>query len=229
MNYVFQFGIVWDHFDRLIAGTLVTARLSVCAFLIGLCLAGVLAYFRSVGPRWGRALVIGYVEFIRNTPFLIQLFVAYFSLPAVGIRLQAEQAALLTMVVNFSGYAVEILRAGVEAIPRGQIEAGESMGLSKFRIYRHVILFPAVKTVYPALASQFILLMLGSSLIAAISVEDLTGVTNSLQSTTFRAFEFYFVATAIYLGLAAMLRLSLDALYWAAFLRGYPRTGREGR
>lgn len=229
MNYVFQFGIVWDHFDRLVAGSLTTLRLSVAAFLIGLCVACVLAYFRSAGPRWGRGLVMGYVEFIRNTPFLIQLFVAYFSLPALGIRLEAEEAALLAMSVNFSGYGVEILRAGVEAVPRGQIEAGEAMGLGKLRIYRHIVLFQAVKTVYPGLASQFILLMLGSSLIASISVEELTGVTNSLQSTTFRAFEFYFVATGLYLGLAAALRLALDAVYWSVFLRGYPRTGRDGR
>lgn len=222
MNYVFQFGIVWDNLERLQAGALLTLRLSIAAFVLGLILASVLAFVRNAGPTWLRAAVAAYVEAIRNTPFLVQLFVAYFSLPAIGIRLQPNEAALLAMAVNFSGYAVEILRAGIEAIPRGQVEAGVSMGFTKLQTYRHIVLFPAVKTVYPALASQFILLMLGSSLLATISVEELTGITNTLQSTTFRAFEFYFVATAIYLAMSLGVRGALDAVFWFFFVRGYP-------
>jgi polar amino acid transport system permease protein len=222
VKYVFQFGIVWDHLPRLLDGAWLTLKLSVGAFVLGLALAMALAYTRTSGPRWMRAAVTAYVEFIRNTPFLVQLFVLYFSLPAIGIRFEAVTAALIGMSLNFAGYATEILRAGIESVPRSQIEAGHSLGFSRLAIYRHIIVFPALRAMYPALASQFILLMLGSSIVAAISVEELTGIINTLQSTTFRAFEFYFVATGFYLAMSIGMRFLLDALYWVVFARGRP-------
>jgi polar amino acid transport system permease protein len=222
MKYVFQFGIVWDHLPQLLNGAWLTLRLSFGAFALGMTLALVLAFLRTSGPKPVRVGVTAYVEVIRNTPFLVQLFIIYFSLPAIGIRMDAVTAALLGMSINFSGYATEIVRAGVEAVPRSQIEAGQSMGFDRLQIFRHIVLFPALRTVYPALASQFILLMLGSSIVAAISAEELTAVTNSLQSTTFRSFEFYFVATAMYLAMALAARLLLHALYWTIFERGRP-------
>ena len=169
-----------------------------------------------------RAAVIAYVELIRNTPFLVQLFIIYFSLPAIGIRFDAVVAATVAMTLNFSGYATEILRSGIEAVPKSQIEAGHSLGFTRFQIYRHIVVFPALRTVYPALASQFVLLMLGSSIVSAISVEELTGIINTLQSTTFRAFEFYFVATAAYLAMALTTRWLLHAIYVLSFVRGRP-------
>ena len=217
MRYVFQFGIVWDHLPQLLNGAWLTLRLSFGAFALGFGVAVVLAFLRTSAPRPVRAVVTAYVEFIRNTPFLVQLFIIYFSLPAIGIRMEAVTAALVGMSINFSGYATEIVRAGIEAVPRSQIEAGQSMGFDRLQIFRHIVLFPALRTVYPALASQFILLMLGSSIVAAISAEELTAVTNSLQSTTFRSFEFYFVATGMYLAMAVGARLVLHAIYWAVF------------
>ena len=222
VSYVFQFGIVWDHLPRLAAGAWLTLCLSASAFALGFALAVVLAFARTAAPKPVRAAIGAYVEVIRNTPFLVQLFVIYFSLPAVGVRLEAVTAALIGMSVNFSGYATEILRSGIEAVPRSQIEAGHSLGFTRLQIFRHIVVFPALRTAYPALASQFVLLMLGSSLVASISVEELTAVTNTLQSTTFRAFEFYFVATAMYLGMAILARLLLDAGYWLVFERARP-------
>ncbi len=229
MKYVFQFGIVWDHLPQLVQGAWLTLRLSVGAFAAGLALAMLLAFVRTAGPVPLRGPVRTYVEFIRNTPFLIQLFIIYFSLPAIGLRFEANEAALIGMSLNFSGYATEILRSGIEAVPRSQVEAGHSLGFTRLQIYRHIVVFPALRTVYPALASQFVLLMLGSSLVAAISAEELTAITNTLQSTTFRAFEFYFVATGIYLAMALGTRWLLDALYWAVFVRGRPVERAWGR
>ncbi len=222
MKYVFQFGIVWDHLPRLLDGAWLTLRLTFGAFALGFAFAVVRAFLRTAGPRPLRAIIAGYVEFIRNTPFLVQLFIIYFSLPALGIRFDAITAALIGMSLNFSGYATEIVRSGIEAVPRSQIEAGQSMGFTRLQIFRHIIVFPALRTVYPALASQFVLLMLGSSIVAAISAEELTAVVNSLQSTTFRAFEFYFVATGMYLLMAICARILLHAVYWAVFERGRP-------
>jgi polar amino acid transport system permease protein len=124
------------------------------------------------------------------------------------------------MTVNLGAYASEIVRAGIEAIPQGQVEAARALGLRKLQIFRKIILFPAVQTVYPALASQFILLMLSSSVVSTISAVELTAITNSLQSTTFRSFEFYFVATGLYLAMALGFRGALSGIYWAVFQRG---------
>ena len=222
MNYVFQFGIVWDHLPKLLDGAWLTIGLSFGAFALGFVMAMLLAFLRTAGARPIRMAIAAYVELIRNTPFLIQLFIIYFSLPAVGIRLDAITAALLGMSLNFSGYATEIVRSGIEAVPRSQIDAGHSLGFTRLQIFRHVIAFPALRAVYPALASQFVLLMLGSSIVSAISAEELTAVTNTLQSMTFRAFEFYFVATGLYLLMALGVRLLLNGVYWAVFERGRP-------
>jgi polar amino acid transport system permease protein len=148
-----------------------------------------------------RGLVHGYVEAIRNTPFLVQLLLVYLGRPSLGLRFTPEQAALLAMVVNLGAYATEIVRAGIEAVPRGQIEAGRALGLKSQQIFRFVVLVPALHTVFPALASQFILVMLASSVVSVISAEELTAVTDTIVARNFRSFEFYFVITGIYLAL----------------------------
>jgi len=214
VNYVFQFNVVWDHFPELLAGAWLTIELSATAMALGLCLAVICAYGKSAGPPAIRWLVAGYVELIRNTPFLVQIFIFYFSLPVIGIRLTANTPALV------GAYASEIVRAGIDAIPQGQVEAARALGLKRLQIFRFIIIFPALKTVYPALASQFILLMLSSSVVSTISAVELTAITNSLQSTTFRSFEFYFVATGLYLVMSLGFRASLSAIYWAVFERG---------
>lgn len=220
MTYTFQFGVVLDNFPQLLAGAWLTIRLSAAAMALGLVVAIVCAFARTAGPRPLRWLVLAYVETIRNTPFLVQLFIIYFSLPAIGLRFEANQAALIGMVVNLGAYATEIVRAGVESVPRGQVEAGRALGLARLQVFRFIVLFPALKAIFPALASQFILVMLGSSIVAAISAAELTAITNTLQSTTFRAFEFYFVATGIYLAMALGFRAVLGAIYWLVFVRG---------
>jgi polar amino acid transport system permease protein len=144
------------------------------------------------------------VEFVRNTPLLIQIFIIFFGLPNMGLRLSADQAAVVALVFNFGAYATEIVRAGIEAVPRGQIEAAQSIGLTRFEIFRHVVILPALERVYPALVSQFTLLMLGSSIVSAIGANELTSAANSIQSRNFRSFEVYTIATVLYLGLAIL-------------------------
>jgi polar amino acid transport system permease protein len=150
----------------------------------------------------------------------VQLFFIYFGLPEMGLKLTANQAALVTMVVNLGAYSVEIVRAGIEAVPKGQIEAAKSLGLSMLQTFRKIVLFQALKAIFPALASQFILIMLGSSVVSTISAEDLTAVANLLQSKTFRSFETYFVVAAFYLAMALGFRAIFSATYYYIFLRG---------
>lgn len=198
MNYKFNFLPVISNFDQLIAGALITIQLSLGAILIGLIIAVPCALAKTAGPRLLVWLVNIYVEVIRNTPFLVQIFFIYFSLPALGVRFDPNTAALVALSVNVGAYATEIVRAGIESVNQGQVEAGRALGLKGHQIFRYVVLKPAIRTIYPALTSQFIYLMLTSSVVSAISATDLTAAGNNIQSATFAAFEVYLVITALY-------------------------------
>ena len=182
MNYSFQFDAVFAAWPQLVKGTLSTIELSMLSMVFGLMVAIVCAWGKTAGPRPVRWVINAYIELIRNTPFLVQLFFFFFALPALGLRWTAYTAALVAMVVNLGAYATEIIRAGIESIPKGQIEAGLALNLKRHEIFRFVILKPALRTVYPALTSQFILLMLSSAVVSAISADDLTSVAANLQS-----------------------------------------------
>jgi len=194
-----------------------TIQLSGTAMLIGLAVAVVCAMAKTSGPRPLRWLVNAYVEIIRNTPFLVQIFLIFFGLPTLGLRLSPWQAALIAMVVNVGAYATEIIRAGIESIQKGQIEAGMALGLGKLQVFRYVVLIPALRAVYPALTSQFILLMLTSSVVSAISAEELTSIANDIQSQTFRSFEIYIVVTVMYLVMSLMFSALFAGIYRAVF------------
>jgi polar amino acid transport system permease protein len=174
---------------------------------------------RTWGPRPLRWLAAGYVEAIRNTPLLVQLFIIFFGLPSLGLRLTAWQAAVIALTVNLGAYATEIVRAGIEAIHKSQIEAGLSLGMSRLQVFRYVVLFPALKVIYPALASQFILLMLATSIVSLIAAEDLFHMAAFLESRTFRSFEIYLVVTGLYLVMALLFRAAFGAVYHLVFER----------
>lgn len=209
MNYTFQFGDVFAAWPLLLQGTWITIELSLTATAIGLCVAILCAWGKTSGPAPLRFLINAYIEIIRNTPFLVQLFFFFFALPVIGLRWSPHTAALVAMVVNLGAYAAEIIRAGIESIPKGQIEAARALNLKQWQIFCFVILKPALKTIYPALTSQFILLMLSSAVVSVISADDLTSVAATLQSQTFRSFEIYLVVTGIYL----ILSLVFSALF----------------
>jgi polar amino acid transport system permease protein len=170
------------------------------------------------GVRWLSALVGAYVELIRNTPFLIQLFFIFFGLPTIGVKLTELEAAILAMVVNLGAYSTEIVRAGIAAVPRGQLEAGASLAMKRLQIFRHIVLRPALQKIWPALTSQLVIVMFGSAVCSQIAVEELTFAANFIQSRDFRAFEAYFVATGIYLVLALLLRQAMRGIgAWLVF------------
>lgn len=220
MHYVFQFGDVWAARYDLLWGCWLTIQLSAGSMLLGLLVAVVCALGKTSGPKPIRWAVDAYVELIRNTPFLIQLFIIFFGLPRAGIFLSSNQAALLAMVVNVGAYATEIVRAGIEHIGKGQIEAGLAIGLRPLQVFRYVILFPALQTVYPALCSQFILILLSSSVVSTISAQELTATANDLQARTFRSFEIYIVVTALYLAMSLLFSSVFGGIHRAVFVRG---------
>jgi polar amino acid transport system permease protein len=220
VNYSFQFDAVFAAWPLLLRGTWITIQLSLTATALGLAVAVACAWIKTAGPKPLRAVVNVYIELIRNTPFLVQLFFFFFALPALGLRWTAHSAALVAMIVNLGAYATEIIRAGIESIPRGQIEAGLALNLKRHQVFRFIILKPALKAIYPALTSQFILLMLSSAVVSAISADDLTSVAANLQSQTFRSFEIYIVVAVIYLLLAMAFSALFRLVY--RFVLHYP-------
>lgn len=198
MNYQFRFDLVLGSLPELLVGAWLTVQLSVIAMAIGIIIAIVSALVRLAGPAPAKWLIGAYVEVIRNTPFLVQIFIVFFGLPSIGVRFDPTTSALVAMVLNVAAYVTEILRAGIESVPRGQTEAGMALGLTRLQVFRDIVIKPAMKSVYPALTSQYVLLMLQSSVISAISAEELTAIANDVASRTFASFEVYIIVTGIY-------------------------------
>lgn len=219
MNYDFDFSFLSTHWRELIDGMLLTLRLSVATIVFGFVLGVALAVVRTEGSPLGRRLVSGYVDLIRNTPLVIQAFWLFFGLAALQIRVPAMAAAIIALTINVSAYTTEIVRAGIESIPRGQLEAASCLGMSRWKVLRLVILPQAVERMYPALISQFVLMMLATSIMSQISTEELTAAGYAIQSQTFRGFEIYLVIAALYLVLSWLLRLSMAGFAAVVFTR----------
>ena len=187
-----------------------TLALTAISAVVGVVVGVLCAWARSQGPVWLSAIAGSYVELVRNTPFIVQLFFIFFGLPAAGVRLSPEAASVIAMVVNLGAYATEIIRAGIEATPRRQIEAALSLALTRAQVFVRVVLPPALKKVWPALVSQIIIVMLGSAVCGQIATEELSYAANLIQSRNFRAFESFIVATLLYLLLAIAVRRLLN-------------------
>jgi polar amino acid transport system permease protein len=207
-----DFPSVLSEWPLLAKGVVWTVGLTALSATAGVALGIVCAWTRVYGSPLAKALVGAYVELIRNTPFIVQLFFLFFGLPAAGVRLSPEVASILAMVVNLGAYAAEIVRAGIEATPRGQILAAQSLGMRPLRVFTSIVLPPALQTVWPALVSQIIIVMLGSAVCGQISTEELSYAANLIQSRNFRAFESFIVVAMIYLSLAMLLRKALSSL-----------------
>lgn len=219
MDYQFDFSFLSANWRDLLDGVWLTLRMSVATIVFGFLLGTALAVGRTHGPAWLRRAVTVYVDVIRNTPLVIQAFWLFFGLAAIQVRVPAMVAAIIAMAVNVSAYTTEIVRAGMESVPGGQLEAASCLGLSRWQMLRLVILPQAVERMYPALVSQFVLMMLATSIMSQISAEELTAVGYRIQSETFRGFEIYLVIAVIYLALSWVLRLSMAGIAAVAFTR----------
>ena len=207
----FDFAVVLAQWPMLLRGLALTVALTAASAVLGALLGTACAWARLHGGRGLKRAVGGYVELVRNTPFIIQLFFTFFGLPSLGLRLSVEVACVLAMVFNLGAYACEIVRAGLQATPKGQLEAAMSLALTPWQTFSRVVLPPALARIWPALVSQIIIVMLGSAVCGQISAEELSQAANLISSRTFRSFESYIVVTLIYLALAIGLR---QLLYW---------------
>ncbi|MBV8650829.1 MAG: amino acid ABC transporter permease [Alphaproteobacteria bacterium] len=224
MTLQVDFGVPLERWPQFIGGAWLTIRLAIVATALGFSLGTLCAMGRRSRTPWLARLCGVYVELIRNTPFLVQIFLVYFGLSSLGLKLSAFLVALIALTINVGAYTTEIMRAGFNSIHKGQLEAGECLGLSPLQVYWHVILPPAMERVYPALTSQFVLLMLASSVTSQISAEELTAVANYIQSETYRPLETYLVVAGLYIVLSLLMR----AGFWGLGQLIFPRRRRLG-
>jgi polar amino acid transport system permease protein len=211
MGYVLDFGWLKDAAGAIANGAAMTIFLIAVTSVMGTVLSILGAAARRSRHRILRSAISAYVEVIRNTPFLVQLFFIFFGLPRFGIRLDPTVAAMLAMTLNMTAYTTEIVGAGLDAVPPGQKEAAAALGLRPVQVFIKVVLPQALKVIFPALTSQIVIMMLESSVVSQIAVRELTYEADMLQARTFRAFETYFIITLVYLGLSIVLRRLLFA------------------
>lgn len=219
-----DFSSVLSYWPELLHGALLSLLLALAATLFGFLIGTLCAIGRRSSHRTISRACGAYVEAIRNTPLLVQIFLVYFGLASIGLRFSAITVAILSLVINVGAYAAEIMRAGFDSIQRGQLEAAECLGLSRVQVYCHVILLPGLERVYPALTSQFVLMMLASSICSQISAEELTAVANYVQSATYRPLETYLVVAVAYLLLSLLMRTG----FWALGVWLFPRRRKLG-
>lgn len=219
MTYQFDFSALAPYWPEFLEGVWLTIQLSALSTVLGFVIGTLCAIGRASGAPWVKRVVGGYVEAIRNTPLLVQIFLVYFGLATLGFRIPANVAAVIALVVNVAAYTCEIVRAGIESVHPNQLEAAECLGLDAVQTYWHIVIRPAIERVYPALTSQYVLLMLATSITSQISAEELTAVANRIQSDTFRSFETYLVVGALYILLSFLVRGALWGFGQIVFVR----------
>ena len=224
MTIALDFAVVLERWPLFVDGAWLTVRLAFVATLAGLAIGTLCAAGRRSRTPWLARACGAYVELIRNTPLLVQIFLVYFGLSSLGLSLSAFSVAVIALAINAGAYATEIMRAGFDSVHRGQVEAAECLALTRLQVYWHVVLLPAMERVYPALTSQFVLLMLASSICSQISAEELTAVANHVQSDTFRPFETFILIGAVYIVLSLLMRLG----FWGVGALIFPRRRKLG-
>jgi polar amino acid transport system permease protein len=209
MSYTLQFGQVWPYLPYLATGALVSLWLAFLAFLGGMVLGLFGAMAKTFGPHWLQRVVQGYVVFFTNTPQLVQIYFLYFALPDTGILLSSYEAVLVGMTLNAAAYLTEIQRAGFLSVHRQELEAAETLGMSRLQSVRYVILPHIMRVLFPPLSNQYILMTLGSSMAAIFGVEELTGRAFNVNSQTFRSIEVFTVAAGFYIALTLIASIVL--------------------
>jgi polar amino acid transport system substrate-binding protein len=187
---------------NLFKGAAMTVVLSVLSMALALALGLLIAFLRIYGPRPARALATAYVEVYRGTPLLIQLFILYYGLPNIGITLAPFAAAIIGLGMNYAAYEAEVYRGGIEAVPRGQMEAALSLGMPRALAFRRIIFPQAFRISLPSVTNDFISLLKDSSIVSVIAMVELTKTYGILAATTLRYFELGLVVALLYFGMS---------------------------
>lgn len=195
----------WSIQQTFLEGLLTTLRLSGLAAILALTLGFTMAFAKVSRRAWLKWPATIYVELFRNTPLLIQLYIYYRGLQSIGLMLSAETCGVLALSLYTGAYLTEVFRSGLLAIPREQSEAGTSLGLSQFNVYRLILIPQAIRLILPAIGNQLISLVKNSSLVAFITVSDLFLVIYKGAVDHFQPVEYFMEGAAIYLGVSLLI------------------------
>jgi polar amino acid transport system permease protein len=191
----------------LLLGVVVTMELTAASFLLAIVIGLIACFCRIAGRPVISKAATAYIEIIRGTPLLLQLFYIYYALPDVGIRLPAFYAGVAGLSVNFGAYLAELFRAGIQSVETGQTQAARSLGMTSGQVMRHVVLPQAFRNIFPALANYALVLVKESSLVAVLSVHELMRAGELLASSTFRTMKVFTLVGLIYLTVSYALSL----------------------
>ena len=209
MNYTFQFGVALESLPALLKASILTVELSFFAFWGGALIGLVGAAAKTFGGLIVRNIAQMYVVFFTNTPALLQIYFLYFGLPEVGILLPSFTCVLLGLTLNAGAYLTEIQRAGFLSVRLTELEAAETLGMSLFQQIRVVIVPHIAKTIYPPLSNFFIILVLGSSMAAVFSIDELTGTAINISTETYRWLEMFTLVAGVYIVLTFIASIML--------------------
>ncbi len=213
VTYHFNFAYVWRHFERLTDGLLLSLELAFVSILIGMAIGLGLALAYTGGGRPTRALVAAYVEFIRNVPLLLLVYLVFYGIPSAGgFAYEPTTSFVLTLSAYAGAYLVEVFRAGLDAVPRGLIDAGKAVGLTPWQRLVHVRLPTMFRVVLPALSNAYISLFKDTSLASVIAVPELTYGAQWIKTNSFRVIEVWTVVTPMYLVTGYALLFALRRL-----------------
>lgn len=218
--------LIASYFEDFLSGLWTTFYVAVLAFTGGIVLGILGASARRSRFRVLRAIGTAYVEIVRNIPGLVLLFFVFFGLPALSVYLPAVVAGIIALAINAGAYLTEVVRAGFEAVPASQLEAARTLGLGRTDAFFHVLLPQALRIVYPPVVTEFLQVVLGSSLLSIIAVNEITGTALIINGITFRTIEVFTTALALYLLLTNLIAFGADLLGRAVFrapLAGEPR------
>src|SRR3954469_1434998 len=207
----YQWRTVLAYLPDYLNAAVLALRITVLGFLLAFALAMIAALARNSASAILRFVATCYVEAIRNTPVLLQIFIVYFALPSFGIRLSAVTAGTIALGINVGAYLPEVLRAGISSVGKGQLEAAQILGLSKAHVFVYVVAPQALRNVYPALVNNLVQGRLGTSPLSTIAVPEITGVATVINARTLLFVQVFGIAVALYLllsyGLSALATL----------------------
>ncbi|KWX24305.1 polar amino acid ABC transporter permease [Mycolicibacterium wolinskyi] len=212
------YGDLIPYLPALLKGLAVSIGVSLVAAIVGGAFGILLYAGRTSRVSVFRAASSAYVEIIRNTPLLLQLYLVYFALPQAGVNLDPVAAGILALSINNAAYMAEIYRAGFQSVPAGLREAGAALGLSPRDTFWRVLFPPAMRNVLPAITNQTILLFLASSITSVVSLPDLMHVMMGITSTTFRTIEAFTVGGLLYFAVAFLIA-SLSRIVETRFIK----------
>lgn len=207
-----DFSVLIPYMHMFWKGVCVTIQASFFGVLFGSALGIFIGSFRVMPFKPLRYLMATYIYVLRGTPLMIQLFLIYFGLPALGVNLDAATAGILGIGINSSGYVGEIVRGGIEGVPKGQWEAAKMLGLSYWQTMKSIILPQAIHHMLPAIGNEFVTLIKESSLLSVLAISDLTMVGQQVRSVTYASFETFIFVALVYLVLTSVTSGALQLL-----------------